>query len=231
MWNIQYHEIFWLFMLGNVLGVLVEGVWCYLRYGRWETHTVAMWGPFNIVYGIGVPVFYVGSVVFSGLHWMLRFVLFALLGSLVEYLCGLVIRVGIQMKAWDYRNHFANIQGLISPYMAVIWGVLGFGFDLILFRPLKRVLAHMTGSAWDIACFFMTVFMVVNLSLTAACIIRWANRYRGKPAANALSRWIDRRYPDRKMRRKFYYWYFLNEPSHLAGSNRRRYPDSFYAEE
>lgn len=58
MQNITYFDIFWLFMLGNIAGVLFEGVWCKIRYRKWETHSVAIWGAFNIVYGIGIPVLY-----------------------------------------------------------------------------------------------------------------------------------------------------------------------------
>lgn len=230
MWDIRYQELFWLFMLGNVSGVVVEGVWCLLKYGRWETHTVSMWGPFNIVYGIGLPVFYVCRTLLSGWHRAVRFLLLALAGSLVEYLCGLVIRLGISMRAWDYRKHFLNIQGLISPFMAMVWGILGLGFDLFLYMPLKQLSAYINGSRWNIICIGLTVFMIINFSLTAVCIVRWANRHKGKPAANCFSKWLDRHYPDWKMRRKFYYWYFLDEPEHITGSDRRRYKESFTAD-
>ncbi|MCM1223778.1 MAG: putative ABC transporter permease [Lachnospiraceae bacterium] len=230
MWDIRYQELFWLFMLGNVSGVVVEGVWCLLKYGRWETHTVSMWGPFNIVYGIGLPVFYVCSALLSGWHPAARFLLLALAGSLVEYLCGIVIRLGIDMRAWDYREHTLNIQGLISPFMAMVWGIMGLGFDLLLYAPLKRMLAYIDGSGWSMVCIGLTIFMMINFSFTAVCIIRWANRHRGRPAANRFSRWLDRHYPDRKMRRRFYYWYFLDEPEHITGSGRRRYRESFTAD-
>lgn len=31
MQNITYFNIFWLFMLGNIVGVFLEGVWCKVR--------------------------------------------------------------------------------------------------------------------------------------------------------------------------------------------------------
>lgn len=209
MYGLVYQEIFWLFMIGNVLGVLVEGCWCRFRYGRWRTHVVALWGPFNIVYGLGIAVFYIVDSLLYRQAWSVRAAALALSGSLVEYLCGLVIRVGIRMKAWDYRNHFLNIQGLISFKMTLMWGVLGVGFDRFLFLPLKRILTHVTGTVWDLACAALSIFMIVNLSCTAVCIIRWANRHRGKPPMNRISRWIDRNFPDCWMERKFCNWSFI----------------------
>lgn len=209
--EITFSKLFWLFMFGNVLGVIVEGVWCKLRHGKWETHTVAIWGPFNIVYGIGIPVFYVGSILFEGFQWLSKFAIFALLGSFVEYLCGIVIRIGLRMKAWDYSKHFLNIQGLISLRMVLLWGVVGSGFHLLLFEPLKKLLFLMNGVLFDMVRVGLTVFMAVNLSLTAACIIRWANRHKGKLPSNRLTKWIDRTYPDSKMQKKFFYWSFIDD--------------------
>ena len=196
-------------MLGNILGVIVEGLWCLLRYGQWQTHVVALWGPFNIVYGIGIAMFYMVCTLFQGLCWQLRIALLALIGSLVEYLCGLVIRIGIRMKAWDYRNHLWNIQGLISPKMTLIWGFLGFGFDRFLYKPLKKALSYMTGGLWDTICIGISLFMIINLSCTAVCIIRWANRHRGKLPLNGISRFVDRKYPDEWMEKKFCNWKFI----------------------
>ena len=64
--GIVYQEVFWIFMAGNILGVIVEGLWCLFRYGKWQTHVVTIWGPFNIVYGIGMAMFFVVDEMFYG---------------------------------------------------------------------------------------------------------------------------------------------------------------------
>lgn len=155
MLTLNYQSLFWLFMFGNVLGVIVEVAWCRFRYDKWQTHVVALWRPFNIVYGIGIVMLYIGETLFNRFDQLLRIVILALLGSLVEYLCGLLIRIRIGMKAWDYRNHFLNIQGLISLKMTIMWGALGFFFDQVLYQPLKGILSHMTGTAWEISCIIL----------------------------------------------------------------------------
>lgn len=218
MLTLNYQGLFWLFMFGNVLGVIVEGAWCRFRYGKWQTHVVALWGPFNIVYGIGIVMLYIGETLFNQFGRLLRIVILALIGSLVEYLCGLVIRIGIGMKAWDYRNHFLNIQGLISLKMTIMWGALGFFFDQALYQPLKGILSHMTGIAWEIACIVLSLFMIVNLTWTAVCIIRWANRHKKKAPLNRVSCFIDRKYPDKWMQKKFCNWSFIESEGAWAVS-------------
>lgn len=81
MLTLSYQSLFWLFMFGNVLGVIVEGVWCRFRYGKWQTHVVALWGPFNIVYGIGIVTLYIGETLFNRFDRLLRIVILALIGS------------------------------------------------------------------------------------------------------------------------------------------------------
>lgn len=41
--GVTYCNMFWLFMFGNVLGVLLEGTWCRLIFGHWETHVATIW--------------------------------------------------------------------------------------------------------------------------------------------------------------------------------------------
>lgn len=209
--KITYFELFWLFMLGNVLGMIIEGLWCLFRYGKWETHVVALWGPFNIVYGIGIVAFYAGSALLYGQPWLLRLFIYAVTGSLVEYICGIVIRIGIRMKAWDYSDHFMNIQGLISPKMAIVWAILGMGVDCFLYVPLKTLLSHIHTAPWQMACRLLTAFMIVNYLCTAACIIRWANRHKGKAPLNQISSFIDAVYPDSRMEKKFCNWSFIDD--------------------
>ena len=208
--GIVYQEVFWIFMTGNVLGVIVEGLWCLFRYGKWQTHVVTIWGPFNIVYGIGMAMFFVVDEMFymKPLEW--RIASLAIVGSLVEYLCGLTIRIGLNIKAWDYRNHFLNIQGLISLKMALIWGALGTIFDKFLYKPLKEALSYVNGSVWDAICAAGSAFMIINLTYTSLCIIRWANRHKNKPPLNRISRFIDRQYPNRWMEKKFCNWRFID---------------------
>lgn len=213
MTTISYQQLFYLFMFGNMLGVFLEGIWCKFRYGKWETHVVALWGPFNIVYGIGIVMFYIGEGLLIGRTLGCHVVMLALTGSLVEYLCGVIIRVGIGMKAWDYRKHFLNIQGLISLKMAFMWGALGFCFDRFFYKPLMKLLSSMTGTLWKSACVGLSIFMGINVSCTAACIIRWANRHKGKTALNRISRFIDRKYTDNWMKKKFCNWSFIESES------------------
>ena len=56
--KITYDKLFWLFMAGSLMGVLIEGLFCLIRKGQWESHVVTVFGPFNALYGAGAVLFF-----------------------------------------------------------------------------------------------------------------------------------------------------------------------------
>lgn len=206
--RITYHKLFWLFMAGSLLGVVLEGFWCLIGYGKWETHVVSMWGPFCIIYGFGAAGFYIGSVLMEKKSVFLRFLVFALIGSGVEYICGWILEHGLNMEAWNYRAQFLNINGYISLKMTIIWDAIGTLFGMSV-PKLDMFFEKMQGKAWNFACGVLSVFMAVNLMFTAVCIVRWSQRHQGIAASGKIIEHIDERYNDEMMAKRFCEWKFL----------------------
>jgi uncharacterized membrane protein len=206
-----YAELFWVFIAGSLLGVLLEGVFCLLRYGRWQTHTVAVWGPFCIIYGIGAVILYVGAILMEGKNKAVQFVLFALTATVVEYLCGALLKYGLQMRAWDYSGEFLNIDGLVCPSFTVAWGIAGVAFAQWGVPVLRGLFSKMNGVGWRIACIGLSVFMAVNLLITSVCILRWSQRHRGIAPRNQAERFIDETWNDGRMQKRFCEWRFIED--------------------
>ena len=59
---ITYTKLFWLFLVGSVAGVIIKGLFCLIAKGHWETHVVSVLAPYNILYGLGAVLFYVGAI-------------------------------------------------------------------------------------------------------------------------------------------------------------------------
>lgn len=217
--RVSYSNLFWLFMLGNVLGVILEGVWCFIRHGHWETHVVTIWGPFCLIYGIGAVGFYLASVLLSGKKILTQFLAFAVTGIAVEYASSVLLEYGLHMRAWDYSNHFGNIAGRVSLQMTLIWGALGILFSYLFVPLLRKLFGLLQGKPWRIAAVCVTVFMILNITLTAMCLVRWKDRHEGIPPRNSAEAFIDETYPDARMESRFCEWSFLEEES--SGSNDR----------
>lgn len=213
--HLNYQNMFWLFMIGSVLGVILEGIWCLIRTGQWETHVVSMWGPFCIIYGIGAVGLYMGSVWLRNRNYVTQFLIFSLIAAVVEYISSLILEYGLHMKAWDYSRHFLNIEGRVSFKMTVLWGVLGILFSYRLVPLIDKMFDKLQGKIWNTACVYMSVFMAVNLTFTAMCLVRWKDRHEGIPPQNHVERTIDDHYGDRKMEKRFCEWEFIST-EHLA---------------
>lgn len=207
--GITYCNMFWLFMFGNVLGVLLEGTWCKLCFGHWETHVVTIWGPFCLIYGIGAVMFYIsGEIVRStGFRGVLaRFFLISVVATVFELACGLLLEYGMGMKAWDYSKSFLNYKGLICLKMTVLWGVGGVIFAYLVIPKLKKIFARMQGTGWRVACAAVSIFMIINISFTLVCMVRWRGRRAGIAATTQIGQYADEKYDDAAMAKRFCEW-------------------------
>lgn len=212
--KITYEKCFWLFFIGSFLGVLIEGVFCLIAKGRWETHVVTMWGHFNILYGAGAVLFYICAIRLKNRTIWLRSFCIMCIATVLELLCGLYLHNILGMKAWDYSTCFLNYKGIICPTFAFGWGVAAFAFCCVV-HSIDRVLCRCRGKGWRIACFCLSLFMAVNLALTAVSIHRWSDRYYGFTAVNSIETFIDKNASDLWMQHRFIEWSFLEK----AGTN------------
>lgn len=206
---ITYQKLFWIFMAGNILGVIIEGIFCVIHYGHWETHTVTIWGPFCLLYGIGAVLFFIGAVCLEKKSKVIQFIVFSVAATIVEFVCGVLLKYGLRMKAWDYSNEFLNFKGLICLKFTLVWGIAGVIFSAFCINPLNIIFAKMTNVVWKYACTFASIFMAVNLLSTAACIARWSDRHFGAVPHNRIEQLIDEKWNDEKMEQRFCEWRFI----------------------
>lgn len=210
--SLTYPTLFWLFMVCSVLGTIVEGLFCLIRYGRWETHTVALWGPFCIIYGIGAVILYLSTLMTKAKHIIWQFIVSAVSTTIVEYISGLLLKRCLHMKAWDYSRCFLNLNGIICLKMTIAWGLFGILFarycvpfiDAVALRVFdSEVIQILTG--------ILSIIMAVNLIMTILCIIRWSKRHRGYLPVTKLDNYFDERFNDEWMEHRFCEWRFLDE--------------------
>ena len=209
--KIKYSDLFWLFILASWFGVLLEGIYCLIKFGKWESHVVSVYGHFCIIYGVGIVFYYSISHFVKKYNIILRFIIYACLGTFVELVCGLLLKYGLRMMAWSYENCFLNYMGLICLRMFIIWGILGFLFEKTN-KYTDKFIRLTRKKVFNIIVPIFTIFMIFNLSITTVAIVRWANRhnYNSLPN-NKFERYIDKKYNDEYMQKRFMEWYFIDE--------------------
>ena len=76
-----FYKLFWLFLIGAVLGDFTETIFCRLTAGVWMSRSSLVWGPFSIVWGLAIVgmIFkllwvtcpkWVSSVIYIAMGWV-----------------------------------------------------------------------------------------------------------------------------------------------------------------
>ncbi len=196
--RIDYVTLFTLFLCGSVVGFILEGLWNVLRLGVWEDHSALVWGPFCIIYGIAMAALYAITDKTRRFSWQMQFVIYALFGSALEFCGSLLQEKLLGTVSWDYTHHFMNIGGRVSLQMTLIWGVLGLGFAKLVFPLLVRLFDRPLKRPIRVACFTFSLFMALDMAVSAGAILRWRERQTEAPS-NAVETYFDASYPDEKM--------------------------------
>lgn len=208
--SITYTKLFWLFLAGSIAGVLIEGTFCLLSKGHWETHVVSVFAPYNILYGLGAVLFYVGAIKLQNKPLPVQIFIMTVLATTLELLCGLLLRYGLGMRAWNYSHSFLNYKGMICLGFSAAWGSAAFLFAKLSPR-IQALLKRCSGKPWRVACTVLSVFVVFDLCMTGTSIVRWSERHYGIPAQTEMQKELDVETPDDWMQSRFIEWEFLDE--------------------
>ena len=195
----KYTELFWVFFFGSILGFIIEGLWNIVLFGEWVDHSATVVGPFCIVYGVGAVAAFLVARILPRRSIVLQFVAFAVVGGAVEYFTSLFQERTFGSVSWDYSAHTLNLGGRVSGQMALIWGFLGMLFVGLLYPTLRRLLHRMHTLRWQVFCVACSVFMALNLAISASAIFRWRERAEAIPPSNKWEMYLDATYPDSLM--------------------------------
>ena len=171
-----YHYVF-LFIVGCVLGVLIEGVFAIFDKGVWESHVTFVWGHLNIVYGAGAVLSYVVAKKMQKYNLLVTFVVYLILASVIEWLCGIIEEYLLNSTSWDYGSLGSlTIAKYISIPFSLAWDILGIIFIKFLLPPITKLFMKMNGKGWRVAGWIITIFMIVNLTVSMYAFYRWGAR-------------------------------------------------------
>lgn len=206
--NIKYGDLFWLFIFASWIGVILEGFYCLFKFGVWESHVVSVYGHFCIIYGIGIVGYYLISFLIKKYNFFIKYLIYACVGTFVELVCGLVLEYGLNMYAWSYKNSFLNFKGHICLFMFLVWGLFGVVFEKC--TPFIQKYIRLTrNKIFNFILPFFTLFMIFNFTVTGVAIVRWAQRHEGKTNNSSIIKYIDKKYTDEYMSKRFMEWHFF----------------------
>ena len=76
---------------------------------------------------------------------------------------------------------------------------------------LKKIFARMQGTGWRVACAAVSIFMIINISFTLVCMVRWRGRRAGIAATTQIGQYADKKYDDAAMAKRFCEWHVIKK--------------------
>lgn len=202
--------LFWLFVVGSTLGLVLEDIFHYIVYGGWESRAGLVWGSFSPIYGVGAVALTVFLNRFYYTHDIIIFLAAMLVGSTLEYATSWMMEVFWNAIAWDYTGTFGSINGRTNFVFGVMWGMLGLFWVRWVLPVVKAIQIKvsrregMPKRIFDVVTWVLVVFMLVNAIVTVLAVHREGQRAEGVPAATPIDHVLDQTFPDEWLQERFH---------------------------
>lgn len=194
---ICYEKLFWIFMAGNVVGCLLETVYALiLPPHQFELRVSVVLGPFILVYGFGAVALTLFLRRMYNQQDVLIFIASMVVGASFEYLCSFVQQAAFGTVSWEYSDSLLNVGGRTNLMYSIFWGILGLVWVKDLYPVVSRKLEQIPQRRGRILTIVFTVFMVIDMGVSAGAVYRQYERVDGIPATNGVQEFFDKAFPD-----------------------------------
>lgn len=198
-----FHQLFWIFVICSVLGLVVETIVSYPIDGIWKNRAGFVWGPFSPIYGVG-------GVLVTLFLWELRnsrdlvlYIAAACVGATFEYAAGWFWENFFGIVAWSYADQPFNIDGHTCLGIALVWGLAGLAWMRIALPFVLQCIDSMpqAGRGWVTNA--LIVFVIVDAAMTIASFNFWFERKADIPQETPVQQFFEEHYGDTFMEDRF----------------------------
>lgn len=193
--KIMIRQLFWLFVIGSVIGFLIENCYSWLLLGHWSFRRGLVLGPFTPIYGFGAVAFTIFLRPFRREHPVMIFFVSSLLGGMIEFTGSMIEELILGIKMWDFSQQPFNLAGRTSLLYMFFWGVIGLCYLKFLYPFLITLINHFLIRQRMIYFLFVT-FFIMNFTLSGFAINRWTERQSDQKSDNQIDKTLDRRFHD-----------------------------------
>ena len=197
----RFYKLFWLFLIGAVLGDLVETVFCRLTAGVWMSRSSLVWGPFSIVWGLAIAT--ATALLYKDREKPDRHLFFigTVLGGAYEYVCSVFTELVFGTVFWDYSEIPFNLGGRINLLYCFFWGIAAVIWIKGLYPFFSRWIEKIPVLWGYILTWVLAVFMAANIVVSSMALIRYDRRSEGMQADNVIEKLLDEHFDDERMER------------------------------
>ncbi|MGN0106164.1 MAG: putative ABC transporter permease [Hominilimicola sp.] len=199
--GMNFYKLFWVFFIGCFLGVVIETIWCLLRLGHIESRAGLIYGPFNLVYGLGALLMTITLVRFTGYRDLWIFLVGSLIGGIFEYVCSFVQEKLFGTVSWNYKNFPLNLNGRVNMLYCFFWGLLALVWVKDLYPKMSWMIEKIPNAYGKPLTWLCLIFMGFNTIMSSCVVYRMSKRQKGIHSSNIFWKYIDTHYDDERVKR------------------------------
>lgn len=197
--GMNLYKILLICFIGSFIGVIIEMLYCLVQNGYIESRAGLIYGPFNLLYGLGAVALTASLYRFRNHSKWLSFMGGFVIGSAVEYACSWVQELAFGSRSWDYSGHAFNINGRICLLYSVFWGILGVLWMKDIYPWMAKLILKIPDRVGKIMTWVLVAFFAVNAVVTVIAVFRWSQRIDLIAPSNAFWSFIDSRFTNERM--------------------------------
>lgn len=202
-WEYILYKIFWIFLIGGVVGYLIETIWCYFDFGGFSSRTSNLFFPISLVWGLGLVVV---CIFLRNNKWNFPLYIFlkgTLLCGVFEFLCGYVCQLFLGVTFWDYTELALHMGPYINVTFCLAWGILSVAW-VKWFYPafnhfIEKILCRLE-KKWTIT---LLSFLMATSLISGLALLRMRERQMQMPPTNFVEEKLDQVFPDRILQMYF----------------------------
>lgn len=195
----DFYKLFWLFMIGAFLGDITETIYCRITGGIWMSRSSVVWGPFSIVWGLGLVIATIILYPFrKKSNWKL-FLAGAVFGGLFEYFCSLFTEHVFGKVFWDYSHIPFNINGRVNLLYCLFWGVAAVVWVNNIYPFISTWITKIPLLLGKSINRLAAIFMILNVLVSGIALVRSDERKNGIEATYSWQRTMDTKFDDYRL--------------------------------
>ena len=199
----EINKIFLIFMIGSIIGYIVEMIVALVQKGHLESRQGVIYGPFTPIYGVGIVIYYLAFQKIKTRDKKKIFLISMILGGTVEYLFSFLQEKIFGTVSWDYSNWILNINGRTTLIHCTYWGFAGLLYISLIKPIIPKIEEMIQKNGVKLVSAGVAILMIFNITISSMAALRQKERKYNIQPTSHIDAFLDKNYPDEYMDKIF----------------------------
>lgn len=155
--------LFIVFLTGCVVGWIYEEFFYRITEGMFRNRGV-LYGPWLPIYGLGALGIYAMKPFKK--NPVILFLLCSVITAVVEYIIGFIAIRFFNLRLWDYRGLFLNVNGIICFRSVISFAILGMVFHYLIEPAAEHMIKRINNIAVYCSCGVLALLFLADCILS-----------------------------------------------------------------